>query len=222
MLKYGFPLDFPDVARNALVSTEESYASATQYPTDIEHYLQEKVRNLAIAGPYKEPPFKKFTHISLFMSRPKPDSNHRRAIIDLSWPKQASVNHFTKDNIYLNSVFKLQYPTIDDITDTLKNMGKDALLYKIDLSGAFRQLPVDPYDYNLLCYKCKGQYFCDLAVPFGHKFGSNFCTKLTSFFRYLALQEGHISYTYIDDVIGTSLPDRRFKVINFFLSYFLI
>ena len=115
------------------------------------------------------------------MSHPKPDSSHRRAIIDFSWPKNGSVNHFAKDNIYLNPVFKLQYPTVDAITERLKVMGKQALLYKIDLSRGFRQLPIDPYDYNLLCYRWKGQYFCDLACPFGHKLGSNFCTKMTFF-----------------------------------------
>ena len=41
---------------------------------------------------------------------------------------------------------------------------------------------------------------------------------MTSFFRYLALQQGHICYTYIDDVIGTSLPDKVFEGYKFFLE----
>ena len=53
--------------------------------------------------------------------------------------------------MYLNTVFKLQYPTFDVITDHLAKIETSALIYKIDLSRAFRQLPIDPHDYNLLC-----------------------------------------------------------------------
>ena len=112
-----------------------------------------------MAGPYDHPPYGSSSHVSPFMSRPKPDSNNRRVIIDLSWPKGASVNHFTNINMYLGSTYKLTYPTVDSITKHFEKLGRDALIYKIDLSRAFRQLPVDPHDYNLLCLKWKNSYF---------------------------------------------------------------
>ena len=87
------------------------------------------------------------------MSREKADSDNRRIIIDLSWPKGVSINNFTPPNVYLNTVYKLQYPTIDNITEALASLGQGAYLYKIDLSRAFRQLRIDPIDYSLLCLK---------------------------------------------------------------------
>ena len=99
-----------------LKSSDSNHASALQFPEDIKNYIETERKYKAITGPFSEPPFGNKTHTSPFMSRPKPDSQHRRVIIDLSWPERASVNHFTVDNYYLNSVFKLQYPTIDDIT----------------------------------------------------------------------------------------------------------
>ena len=74
------------------------------------------------------------------MSQEKPDSENRRIIIDLSWPLGASVNAFTTSNVYLNTVFKLQYPTIDNIISTPIKLGPGTLLYKVDLSRVFRQL----------------------------------------------------------------------------------
>ena len=207
LLKFGFPLDFPDKARGSLVSTEENHASARNFPQDIRKYLDTEISHKAIMGPFKQPPFGKTTQISPFMSRPKPDSEHRRIIVDLSWPEKASVNYFTLDNVYLNTTFKLQYPTIDAITNYLSKLGKNAVIYKIDLSRAFRQIPIDPHDYNLLCLKWQDAYFCDVRCPFGEKIGSSLCTRLTDLFRHLAFKRGHMTFTYVDDVIGTSGPD---------------
>ena len=55
-------------------------------------------------------------HVSPFMSRGKSDSNNRRIVIDLSWPGQGSINYYTKANVYLGTVYRICYPTIDDIT----------------------------------------------------------------------------------------------------------
>ena len=206
LLRYGFPLDFPDEARQFLKSTEENHKSAVEFAKDIENYIKTEKEYSAIFGPFDHPPFGDQTQASPFMSRPKPDSDNRRIIVDLSWPKGASVNHFTKKNIYLGTTYQLKYPTVDCITDHLCTLGKDALIYKIDLARAFRQLPVDPYDYNLLTLKWKKGYFCDVYTPFGHSGGSLTCSRITGLFRYLAYKHGFTTYTYVDDVIGIGLP----------------
>ena len=110
--------------------------------------------------------------------------------------------------MYLEGVYKLQYPTVDTITQYLAQLGKNAFIYKIDLARAFRQLPIDPHDYDLLCLHWKGAYYCDLFCPFGQVSGSSFCTRLTMFFSYLARQKGHVTYTYVDDVVGCA-PDEQ-------------
>ena len=116
LLRYGFPLDFPNDKRKELCSSDSNHTSAIDFPQDIEHYIKTEVRLKAMAGPYDHPPYGDTSHISPFMSRPKPDSTNRCVIIDLSWPKEASVNHFTNNNMYLGSVYKLTYPTVDSIT----------------------------------------------------------------------------------------------------------
>ena len=215
LLKYGFPLDFPNDKRKFLKNAEDNHTSALEFPADIDYYIDTELKFGALSGPYDAPPYGNASHISPIMSRPKPDSEKRRVIIDVSWPKEASVNHFTNGNMYLGTAFRLLYPTVDTITEHLRKVGTDAKIYKIDLSRAFRQLPVDPHDYDLLCLRWKGAYFSDHFTPFGHVGGSLSCCRLTSFFRYLARRNGYVTYCYVDDVIGIGVNPEATKGFHF-------
>ena len=84
------------------------------------------------------------------MTRNKPNSDRRRVIIDLSWPLGASVNSGIDKDTYLGSPFALSFPTMDVITTELKHLGRGALLYKIDVSRAFRHVRIDQGDYDSL------------------------------------------------------------------------
>ena len=206
MLKYGFPLCFPHNEKD-LESGEINHSSAMKYPAHVETYLTTEMSQKAIYGPFQDPPYGETTHISPFMSRDKADSETRRIITDLSWPLGASVNHFTPHNIYNDTVYKLTYPNVDNITNCLASLGEGAVMYKIDLSRAFRQIRIDPFDYNLLCLKWGDQYFSDGYCPFGHRNGSLICTRLT-FFSYLMYQRGSQLFSYVDDLIGCGLPHK--------------
>ena len=48
----------------------------------------------------------------------------RRVIIDLSWPQGASVNSGINKNTYLESQFDLTFPSVDDITNEVKRLGR--------------------------------------------------------------------------------------------------
>ena len=111
-LQFGFPLGH--LGSPTLQSTDYNHKSATQYPDHIVHYLQVERQHKAIAGPYITKP-DMLQHTSPMMSRPKPQSNRRRIIIDLSWPHGHSVNDALSQHVYLNSPCVLQYPSIDQI-----------------------------------------------------------------------------------------------------------
>ena len=88
LIQFEFPLDFD---RNTqLCSTFCSHASAIEHSSHVTQYIQEELKHGAIMGPFNSPPI--LCHISPFMTRPKADSNVRRTIIDLSWPKGQAVN----------------------------------------------------------------------------------------------------------------------------------
>ena len=156
LLEFGFPLDFDRSLR--LISVEDNHKSAKNYEEHVNHYLQEELDHGAILGPFKNKPIN--LHVSSFMTRDKPDSQWHRTIVDLSWPGGASVNAGVQKDIYLNSKFALNYPSVDKIVDRILQLGPGSLIYKIDISHAFRQPKVDPGDIDLLGLKM-GDYYID-------------------------------------------------------------
>ena len=196
-LTFGFPLDFN---RNAPLHWEgENHKSALEHPNDIEAYLKE-AQFKAIVGPFKQPPCKN-GHISPFMTRDKPGSEHRRVITDLSWPIGCSVNAGIDKDSYLGTDFALVLPTVDNIIDQLKSLGKGAHLYKIDISRAFRHIKVDPLDYDLLGLHWRDVYI-DTCVPFGSRHGSQIFQRVSDAMR----RHGHKVIDYVDDYIGFGVP----------------
>ena len=140
------------------------------------------------------------------MSREKNDSQNRRIIIDLSWPEEASINYFTLPNVYLGTVYQIRYPTADDITDHILSLECPVKLYKIDLSRVFRQLRIDPSDFNLLTLRWHNSYYADTFCPFGHRSGAMACTRVTDMFRYIMAQRKDVIFNYVDDLIGCGHP----------------
>ena len=62
-----------------------------------------------------------------------PDSKVRRTIVDLSWPKNFSVNAGVMKDKYWVLVL-LNYPSVDDIVEKIVELGPGSLLYKVDIS----------------------------------------------------------------------------------------
>ena len=98
-------------------------------------------------GPFRTTPIPAL-HCSPLLTRPKAGSTNRRVIMDLSWPHGNPVNHQDCSDTYMGSVFKLTFPTVDDIVSHVASMDGKCLLYKIDLQRAFRNLKLDPRDIN--------------------------------------------------------------------------
>ena len=202
LIEFGFPLDFN--RKCDLECDKGNHKSALDFPGDVDAYIAEELEFGAILGPFSESPIP-YSHSSPFMTRAKPNSDRRRVIIDLSWPLGASVNAGIDKDSYLGSKFCLTFPTVDHITDELKKLGRGALLYKIDVSRAFRHVKVDPGDYDLLGLDWHGRYV-DTCVPFGTRHGSQIFQRLSDGVRYVMRQKGYDIIDYIDDYVGVGVP----------------
>ena len=203
LVEFGFPLDFNRSSK--LCHDDKNHSSATDFPTDVQAYLEEEIKHGAIKGPYDVNPIPN-AHVSPFMTREKPHAPHRRVIIDLSWPKNASVNAGVDKNSYLGSEFSLTFPTIDDITKELVKIGPGCHIYKIDVSRAFRHLKIDPGDYDLLGVRWDAAFF-DTCLPFGSRHGSQNFQRISDAVRYVLRCHGYRVINYIDDFIGYGMPD---------------
>ena len=69
--------------------------------------------------------------------------------------------------------FELHYPSVDSIIRTLNELGPGASIFKVDISRAFRHMPIYPGDIDLLGLKHNDRLYLDLKTPFGYRLGSN-------------------------------------------------
>ena len=104
-------------------------------------------------------------------------------------------------------------------TNSLIKLGPAALIYKVDISRAFRQIKIDPRDIDLLGLKFQNQYFIDKSVPFGYRNGSQIFQRCTDAIRFTMQQHGfpHL-FNYIDDLIYTGLPSNINHSFQFLLQ----
>ena len=200
-IKFGFPLDVSPHAN--LTCDLSNHRSATLFPSHVNTYLQEEKGFKAIFGPFNEKPFKNL-HFSPFITREKPDSDNRRVIVDLSWPKGHAINDFVDSDEYMGTKFMLTFPSIDDITAQVVRLGRGCLLYKVDISRAFRHIKMDPSDYDKLGLNWDGYYF-DSCLPFGFKHGSKIFQRTSDAVRFMMSKQNYDIINYIDDLIGFGL-----------------
>ena len=203
LITYGFRLDFN--RKSPLNWEDKNHKSAVDYPRDVEAYLLEEVHYGAIMGPYSAHPIAQ-SHFSPFMTREKSNAAHRRVIIDLSWPKAASVNLGVDKNSYLATDFILNLPTVDHITKELKTIGRGTHLFKVDVSRAFRHVKLDPSDYDLLGLKWNDLTYFDTCLPFGSRHGMQIFQRLSDAICHMMRRLGFDVLNYVDDFVGIGMP----------------
>ena len=196
-LEYGFPLciDRDSFQYN---SSGDNHPSATNFPMDVDAYFKKETEHKAIVGPCNHIPFP--VHYSPLLSRPKPDDT-RRVIVNMSYPYGASLNDKISNTHYDGVDFTLKYPSVEDILNTVQDLGNDVLLSKIDISRAFRNLRVDPLEYDVLGLQWKGNAYLDISIPMGMKTGSALCQRMTDVIRHIMQSKNVRVFNYIDDVI---------------------
>ena len=97
-------------------------------------------------------------HVSPFSVIPKKSNPSKwRLIVDLSSPEGHSVN----DGIP-KELASLHYVTVDDVVTHIVQLGKGAVMAKMDVKHAYRNIPVQQADSRLL-----GMKWASKTLPFG-------------------------------------------------------
>ena len=212
LLEYGFPLDFD--RKCFLNSVEQNHTSANENKSHIAKFLEEELEHEAILGPFSDKPID--MHISPLLVKDKQNSSTKRTIMDLSWPKGASVSNGVSKDIYLGTHYDLKFPSVDLIMNSLRNLGPSAQMFKIDISRAFRHIKIDPGDIDLLGIKFENKYFLDRSFVFGFRHGSLIFQRCTDAICYIMTEHGYpLLFNYIDDLIYTGLPSKMDACFNF-------
>ena len=153
-------------------------------------------------GPFKNNPFNGNLIILPLNSVPKKDTTERRVILDLSYPKNSSVNSFIDKNEYLGDKVDVIFPRVDDFIELIKKKGKGCLLFKKDLRRAYRQISIDPRDYNLVSFIWGKHIFCDTVLSMGLKSAASICQRVTNAISFIMVQFGIAILNYLDDLAG--------------------
>ena len=176
--------------------TSEHLSSAFEAPSVIDANLKKEIAAGRIIGPYDSPPLPFFRCSGLGVI-PKHDGGWR-IIYHLSAPYELSINDFIDP---LN--YTLTYCSVDDAYTIINQLGKGALLSKIDLKNAFRQIPVRREDWNLLGILWKQKYYIDTCLPFGLRSAPYLFNRLASAIHWVLENNYGVQHLlhYLDDFL---------------------
>lgn len=225
LLEFGFPIGF-EGDENSFCSKKseqaiKNYKGANDFPEEIEKYLIKELSLDAIIGPFNENPFGSNIVISPLNSVPKKEPNERRVILDLSSGKESSINYFVDKDHYLNEEVCLIFPKVDDLVQLVLTKGRGCLMYKKDLSRAYRQIPICPSSYNLVAFKWKGHLFCDTVLSMGLRSAAHICQRVTNAIAFIMLSFGICLLNYLDDLAGAEIHENAefaYKTLSYVLQ----
>ena len=198
-LEYGWPINFNRAS--PLCSTPQNHGSALNHMEHIDHYVHVEMGHGALLGPIGGATTRG-VHISPLMTRTKKDSVHRRVIIDLSWPAQASINDGVHTGLYIDGPATITLPTVEYMCQRLLELGPGAFMYKTDLARGYRQLRVDPNDWPLLGFQHRGSTFLDICPPFGLRSAAMCMQRTSEAVCFVHKKKGFYSRPYLDDFGG--------------------
>ena len=185
----GFPL------RSAC----ENLQCAALHPQVISDYLHKECRLGRMLGPYDDIKHLPPLQISRFGVIPKGHGTKEwRLITDLSAP------HSVNDGIDPEFT-SLQYLRVDEVAARVTRVGVGALLAKVDIEAAYRQVPVHPQDRPLQALRWENQ---DPRLPFGLRSAPKIFNAVADALQW-TLQRAGIPYVqhYLDDFIIVALSD---------------
>ena len=212
-LRYGWPSGrLPTLGDPA--RTFKNHKGATDFPAALDKYIHKEAEKGVVMGPFEAIPFSSNVGISPISTRPKKSSPDRRIIIDLSFPPGQAVNDgMIRDN-YLGQWVKLTFPRVDDLALRIYTLGKSAMMFKIDLSRYFRQLPLDPGDYSLVGYIVNNKLYFDKVLPMGMRTAPYIAQRVTNAIKHIHQQLEYYLLNYVDDFLGAETKDRIWQAFT--------
>ena len=143
----------------------------------VEQKIKKELDEGRIGGPFVARPFVNL-RVSPIGLVPKKAPNEYRMIHHLSYPEGSSVNDFIDPKLC-----SVQYTSFDAAVEIVQELGQGCLLGKSDIKSAFRLLPVNPDDFELLGFKFKDKFYFDKCMPFGCNISCLTFEKFACFFR---------------------------------------
>lgn len=201
-IKLGFRIGFNDLLVGPLSQPKRNMQSAYDNADFVQKQLAKDCNQGFMLGPLLPADFP-YVHSSRIGVIPKKyQSGKWRLIVDLSYPPGKSVN----DGIDKQHC-SLTYVKVDNIVDSILQLGRGTLLAKLDVQSAFRIVPVHPADRHLLGIRWGDSLYLDATLPFGLRSAPKIFNALADALEWIVRQQG-ICYVwhYLDDFLVAGRP----------------
>jgi len=177
--------------------------SVLEHPKEVDDYIAKELSTSHLA--VYENPLVQIQISPLGVISKKDKENRWRLIMDLSAPHSSSVNDGI-DRDFCN----FHYMSVDTAAAHMRNLGRRALLAKIDIKQAYRHIPVAPKDRHLLGLSWKGETYIDQVLPFGLRSAPLIFSVVANALQWIMINQG-VSWTihYIDNFLTMGAPHLK-------------
>ena len=97
----------------------------------------------------------------------------------------------------------MHYIKLDQIIRMVAKHGRGAMMAKFDVEAAYRNVAVHPEDRYLLGMKWRGQFFVDLALPFGLRSAPYIFNSIADMVEWIIINRYNVAdlMHYLDDFL---------------------
>ena len=182
--------------------------SARRNPTDVRELIESECDQGFLYGPFSEPPFDKYRVSPIGLAVGK-YSGKKRLIVDLSSPHDDPQNSSINDLIDKESC-RLSYVKIDDAIKAIQHYGRNALLCKVDISNAFKIMPIKGNQWPYFCVKWENKYYVYVRLVFGCRSSPKIFDTLSQALCWIASNNYGIETIFhlLDDFLTVDKPDN--------------
>jgi hypothetical protein len=192
--------------------------SAFRQPDDVDILIESDVDNGFLNGPFDTHPFPSYRVSPIGVVEGK-YSGKKRLIVDLSAPHDHP-EHPSINDLIDKDQCSLTYTKLDDAIRGIVRYGVSTQLCKIDISSAFKILPISPSQYHLFCIKWRGRYYYHTRLAFGCRSSCVIFDNLSRAICWIAKHNYNIETIFhvLDDFLTLNRADycaeRTMAVLN--------
>ena len=173
--------------------------SALENPIIVKEKLRKEINLGRVVGPFTTRPLPNLQCSPLGLI-PKKQPGEFRLIHHLSFPEGASINDSIDEK-----VCRVKYASFDDALSIVAQLrlSGDVFMAKLDIKSAFRLLPVNPLDFELLGFKFDGSYYVDRCLPMGCAISCRLFEMFSTFLEFVFKTKTGVQSIshYLDDYI---------------------
>ncbi|XP_058610956.1 uncharacterized protein LOC131526627 [Onychostoma macrolepis] len=180
--------------------------SAHAEPDIVDNLIGEEVKSGFMIGPFVKPPFEIF-RISPIGVATRKFSGKKRLIIDLSSPHNSSIPSI--NSLIPLEEFSLRYHDIDQAVELIKIAGRGAWLAKLDITSAFKVMPIHPDSWHLFGIRWSEKFYFAVRLTFGCKSSPKIFNMLSEAVCWILSNNYAIPHLIhlLDDFLIISPPD---------------